>query len=135
MLRFHTRSPKGGDQNLLSNNSVAGAEIPSSLLVNPNVHWLLISEHLTNHALPKSLYLSSYHALPKSLSLSSYICNFPKGSSPSIQSISQTVSYLGGDLVLTHIQLHQITEEWKTTVIIFLFCFNYLFRMQRQINR
>ena len=51
---------------------------------------------------------------------------FPKGSYPNIQSTPQTVSYLEGDLVLTLIQFHQITEEWKTTVTIVFTLFRLL---------
>ena len=43
---------------------------------------------------------------------------FPKGSYPNIQSTPKMVSYLGGDLVLTYIQIHHITEELQTTVAI-----------------
>ena len=42
-----------------SSNLLSGAKLPASRLANPNVHRLLIPQHLPNPALPNSIYLSS----------------------------------------------------------------------------
>ena len=60
-------STKGEGRNLLSSNSVVGANLPASRLENPNVHRLLIPGHLT------------YPVIPKRISLSSYGWNCPEG--------------------------------------------------------
>ena len=60
-------SPKGKGQNLLNSNSVAGENLQNIWLSDPNVHQLLVPGHLTNSALPNSLYLYSYEL------------NFPEG--------------------------------------------------------
>ena len=57
MLRCHTSSPKGKDQNLIRCNSVAGAYLPAFLLADPNVHLLIKSVQLPTPELPKRLYL------------------------------------------------------------------------------
>ena len=53
VMRCHTSSPKGKGQNLISSNSVAGAQLPDCWLDNPNVHQLLNPGQLTTPALPK----------------------------------------------------------------------------------
>ena len=58
----------------------------------------------------------------------------PKGSYPNSQSTPQAVSYLEGELVLTHIHIHEITEEWQTTVATFLLYSDDFLRMQIQIH-
>ena len=50
----------------------------------------------------------------------------PKVSYPNSQYTPQTSIYLEGNLVLNLIQLHQITEEWKTTVTIVSTVFRWL---------
>ena len=114
VLRCHTSSPKGEGQNLWFSKSVVGAKLRSSLLSNPNVHGLLIPGHLPITALPRRLYLSSYRT------------NCIYASYPNSQFTLKTVRYLEGDLAITRIQLHQITEEWKTTVILIFILFWWL---------
>ena len=60
VLRCHQRSPKGNGRSLLISNLLAGVNIPSSWLANPNVHRLLIPGHLPTPTLTKRLALSSY---------------------------------------------------------------------------
>ena len=46
VLRCHNISQKGKVKNILSSYSVAGANIPTSRLADPNVHQLIILGHL-----------------------------------------------------------------------------------------
>ena len=55
VLRCHMSSLKGKDRNLLSSNSVAGAQILACWSANPNVHWLLITVQLPTTELHKRL--------------------------------------------------------------------------------
>ena len=57
VLRWHTISPKGKGQILLSSNSVAEMYLPASRLDNQNVHRLLKPVHLPTPALPKRISL------------------------------------------------------------------------------
>ena len=57
MLRCHTSSPKGKDQNILRSNSVGEMYFPACWLANPNVHRLLNPGHLPTPELPNMIYL------------------------------------------------------------------------------
>ena len=53
VLRCHTSSPQGEDQNLISSNSVVGVYLPAWWLANPNIHQLLNPGQLLTAALPR----------------------------------------------------------------------------------
>ena len=57
MLRCHTGSPKGKDQNLLISNSVSEIYLPDCRLYNQKVHRFLNPLHLPTPALTKRLSL------------------------------------------------------------------------------
>ena len=89
--------PKGKGLDILSSNSVAVKKLPASQLVNPNNNRFLLTD-----TCPIMCFLIGLTYLPMAVIV-------PKGSYPNRQSIRQRVSSLEGDLVLTHIQIHQIT--------------------------
>ena len=53
--RWHTSSPKGKGQNLISSNSLGEIYFPDCWLANPNIQRLLTLGHLTTPALPKRI--------------------------------------------------------------------------------
>ena len=55
VMRCHTSSPKGKGRNLISSNSLLGAQLPACWLANPDVHRFLNPGQLTTPALPKRI--------------------------------------------------------------------------------
>ena len=85
------------------------------------VAWpiLMLTGLLYRYNFPLLLFLRGFPYLPM-------VRIFLKVYYPNSQSTPQMVSSLEGDLVLTCIQLHQITEEWQITVTIIFTLFHWI---------
>ena len=87
VLRYHTSSQKVKGLNLISSNSVVGAQLLACWFANPKLHQFLKPGQLPTPALPKRLSLIFSQA------------NFPRGDSiPIVNTLLNTVRICGGKL-------------------------------------